>query len=564
MNKFFKAAVIFAVTALILTAPVFAQAELASNTSKATAGVFTSAVDDSMDVHSYSDVEFDKWLGFIGYGGNTTTNPVHLGFATRFGALYLGTWYTGNIVQVRERYNDSVTTNYDLVNQIQGNKVTRTTYTLDNNYVSSNNQLEVLIGVAGMGFKIGFWENVTTITHPFGGWDTDPDNGNRETNNKVVTETEYPDGRVEHASGDIVEYSRVSGNLFPSLTWGMKIDLGSVAIRPKLTAGIDIGLDNSRNDYWNAAYTTVNGELIGNENINRNGNENGYIAPDISASIGIDFEKFSLDIGYGINFPIYSNNYDAAGFSGDVAGTVWWWGSENTNTTIAYTTTTNALNLGIEEWNKLNHSISLSLSADKEVADGLKLGLSAGVDVGINTSTSDYYTLSLSRFESIDNNAALSSLNYKTESEQRSFTSTESVTEFTLEPSVNFGASFALIPDRFTINAGIGLRPFGYTSEIIKTSSLNGSVTKEKTLNSKGDVISETVTVNGGEQTVDSVNVSNTWNYLSAGLFGGFVFNFTDSLALDTSFGWYAPESTGSASFSANVSTLNVLLSFKF
>ncbi|MDR1905075.1 MAG: hypothetical protein LBQ88_22695 [Treponema sp.] len=47
------------ITVLALTMPAAAQV---SNTSQATAGNFTTDVDDYLDVHSYSGVEFDKWF----------------------------------------------------------------------------------------------------------------------------------------------------------------------------------------------------------------------------------------------------------------------------------------------------------------------------------------------------------------------------------------------------------------------------------------------------------------------------------------------------------------------
>jgi len=570
MNRSFKAAAIFIVTALILTMPVFAQADLASNTNKATAGVFTSDVDDSQDVHYFSDVEFEKWFGFVGYGGNDTSTtyvdwPISLGFAKRFagksegegesnsGGIYLGTWYTGNVVHVTKTYTDSVVSNYDLANQIQTNKAISTTYTNGGTAVTSNNQFAALIGVAGMGFKVGFWENVARVKNP----------------NKTVTETEYPDGTVVHSAGDIVNYSNVRGELKPSLEWGMKLDVGSIAIRPLVGFGIGIGLDNNVSDFringGNPQFTTVDGKVVGIDTIQRNGNESRYVNPDIYAGAGIDFEKFTVDVGYGINFKVYNNNYDAAGFSGKVKGTVGWQGHDTFGPSIAATDTENDLTLYIDELKEIGHEINLGFSTDKEFEGGLKLGLSAGIDITIDRYTSDSYDLTFTNTETKYNDAALSMLNTRTEYEERSFNTTEDSTTVGVAPYINLGASYVLVPGRFTLNAGIGIRPLTYSKTVTRRSEQNGSVETNKEYNGSGDLVNQNVTVNNGTEIEDSIDFSKTLSYLNAGLYGGFVFNFTEKLALDASFGgWLGPDASGSNSFLANVGNLNVLISYKY
>jgi len=549
MNKFFKAAVIFAVTALILAAPVFAQSELESNTSKATAGVFTSDIDDSMSVLDYSGVEFDDWFGFIGYGG--ASGPVQLGFAKRFGALYLGTYYSGNVLSSGEYRTERVTTTYDLAKQLKTQTGTTITYGSNiygGDQISSDNEIGVLIGVANMGFLIGFAEEVEERLFP----------------QRSITTTEYLDGRVEHSQGDIVDWSYIDGKLTPSLTWGMNLELGAVTIKPKISAGIDIVLDSQLNNYKAVPYTTVGGELIGAETINYNGQEGGYIRPDFEVGLGIDFENFSIDFSYGMGFDVYSDNsYDGSGFSGSTVGTVNWTGSTETTSSLATTTTNKSTYLEITEPTDSKHNIHFGFYKASDIAEGLKLGLYAGADVSIGASTSDSYTLQLERSETKYNNAALSSGDYSSEREFRSYTTSTSTSEFSIVPFVNIGAQYTLIPGRFTINAGIGINPLGedgYTSTVRRTSYLNGNgVERTKTYDSKGVVVSESVDVYGGDETTDYMNVSNTWGYLSAGLFGGFVFNFTENFALDTYFG----TSTGT-DFTLDVTTLSVLLSFKF
>ena len=549
MSKSFKVAALVAVTAMFLTAPVFAQVNgPESNTFKSTAGVFSGDVDDSQDVHSYSGVEFEKWFGFVGYGGSATTNPVQLGFATRFSGLYLGTWYSGNVVNVRENQIETVRVNYDLPTQLQTTTVTTTVYGTANT-ITSNNEIGVLIGVAGMGFRIGFFENVTETKYP----------------NRTITVTENQDGRVVQTTGDIVEYSNVNGTLYPSLTWGMDINLGSVTLKPTVTLGAEFRLNNRVDNYRNVPFTTINGEFVGVETLNLAGNNSGYITPSADVGIGIEFENFGIDVGYGIEFGIYDNDYNASGFSGSTAGTVTWNGSKQTTTTLTDTRTVTNTNLTITDQSSLNHSISLGFYTDKEVVEGLKLGLYAGVVVGIDTSTTDSYNRNLTTTETVNNNTALSSSDTTREQETRGNSTVTDTTTLRISPEVNIGAIYNWFPGRFSINAGIRLRPLAYTNTVTKVSNPNNGFAKDIYKNGNGDVTSESITASGRTYTEDQVTVDNTWSYLTAGLFTGFTFNFNETMALDLgASGWLNSSGVGTTTFNSTISTLNVLLSFKF
>jgi hypothetical protein len=541
MSKSFKAAAVIAVAAMFLAAPVFVQPVYGqeSNKSVSTAGVFTSDVDDALDVINYSNVEFDKWFGFIGYGG-IGQSPVNLGYATRFGDLYVGAYYSGNFLNVSEGQTETVKVNYNLQTQLQTSKVTTTVNT---NTISSNNAVGVLIGVAGMGIGVGFHENVTEIKYP----------------GTSIIVIENADGSIDQSNGDIRDYSNVSGTLTPTLQWGMSLDLDSVVIKPRVELGAEFGLDSVINNS-RAPFTTINGEFVGAETLNLTGKNNRYVTPKISVGAGIDFEGFSLDVTYGIDFSVYDNSYDDSGFSGSTAGTVEWNGSKQTTTTLATTQTVSSTTLTIDDKSAVNHSIDLGYYTDKEVATGLTLGLYAGVGIGIDTSTSDSYSRSFTTTSTAYNNAALSSGNTTQKQESRTDSTVIDITTFSLEPFVNIGAVYEWFPGRFSINAGIALKPLVYTSTLTKTSKPNNAFSKDVTYNSKGDVISETNSGSALTSTEDKVEIANTWSYLSATFFGGFTFNFNDNMTLDLAAG----TGNGSQFFNLNVANLNVLLSFKF
>jgi len=579
MSRSFRVAAILAVTALILAAPVFGQQ---SNTSRATAEVFTSDVDDSMSVYDYSGVEFDKWFGFIGYGGAVTDTktgvsdlPLQMGFATRFGGsegegedegksggLYLGLFYAGNLLQIEENYDKNAVRNFDLDNQVQRDKITTTSYQGYTNTISSNNELQALIGVNGMGFKVRFAEDVKETTYP----------------NKDITITENHDGTVTHSSGNIIDYSNVDGILSPSVEWGMALDVGSITIRPLVGLGVEIGLlktiSNSRIKGQSDSYTTIDGVVVGSDTIYHDGLNESYATPNINVGAGIDigefnllgiiFENVTMDVGYGISLPIYRNKYDVAGFSNTAGRVIWDGSSTTTSKSIDTTETASFADLLIYDYSSYHiHDISLGLLTHKEVAEGLKLGLSMGIGLNIEAYKYDRYHLQLEKNETNYNNDALSSGDTTTEIETRSFGSTEDYTQLSIEPYINIGASYALVPNRLSINAGVAMKPAAYQNTITRTSTygdgtLDGdNVKTEKRKNKNGDVIFEEVTITGGGAITDTVDVSGHWDFFDVNFTAGFVFNFTEKLALDTYVGV-------TSAFRLNVVDLNVLFSVKF
>ena len=554
MSKSFKAAAAIAAAAMFLAAPVFAPNAYgqSSPTNTATAEVFTTDVEDSMDVHYYSGVEFDKWAGFVGIDGTLPS----LGYATRFGDIYLGTWYTGNIASTSANTESKqVETDYNLNSQLAGQRTT--TWTYNNQLTTSNNKLNVLLGVAGMGFKVGFHENLTVGTNP----------------NTTVTLTETVGGNTVTHNGEIVEYSSVSGNMIPSLEWGMSLEAGDMVIRPKFGVDFIIYQDNLVNN-TRAAYTTVDGELIGDEVTNRTGNNNGYLYPSFTVGAGFDLSSgATIGIEYGLGFSVYNNSYDASGFSGTAAGTVEWSGGVNTTISRAWdsTVTTTDGTLNINEKTNIKHSITPSFyySTD-EIADGLSLGFYAElpVTIGVDTSNPSWKWSSITK--TVYSSAVNKPLGGRTESVSTGSSGLTETTQFSIGLNAAVGASYALIPGRFKVNAGIGISPCAFTSTTTKFSqgSINQTHT-EKTYDADGKLISSTVEfqVNSNpypaattDTVTDKTTVANTWDPFSIEAAGGFTFNFNENIALDMA----VNSGTSSSSFTLDLTTVQVLFSVKF
>ena len=563
MSKSFKTAVSFVVIALVLTAAVSAQSNLQSNTNKATAGVFTSDVDDSMDVHYYTDVKFDKWLGFIGYGGNQTTNPILLGYATNLGGIYLGTWYTGNIARTTGAHTETVqvATTWDIVNERKTAQTTTTNYNAFD--VSSNNQIEVLIGVAGMGIKVGFFENVTTRQYPT--LDT-------AGTNVQVQET-FDTGTKEYTRA-LDSYSFANGRLIPYVTWGGDFGL----IRPYVTLKAGINQDNTAQTLKN--YTTVYGNVTGAEQYARTGNSSDYFAPSIEVGAELDLAATedattTLDFAYAFAADMYDNSYDASGFSGSTPGTVAWTGAAANNTvttTLVSKTTAKNTTLTINDQSSFSHNISIGFYTDKQIAEGLKIGLYAQLPVNLSTTSQDQYTKTLQSAKVQNINKANSHLDTTNTIETITYSGTDAngktdTTSFQVAPEINLGASYALFPGRFTINAGIHAVPFIFTNTVTKYSrGDNRIITTTKNYDANGKLTNSDVQVTGtgtaavGNST-DRTTAANTWGVFTASAWGGFVFNFNSNMALDMCIG---AGGAGSNTFTLNISNVNVLFTFKF
>ena len=573
MTTSLKAAAICAVAALVLAMPVVAQvtapnpnpsyggaasaspAGLQSNTSKATAGVFSNDVDDSMDVLWYTGVEFEKMAGFIGYGGDFYTNPISLGYATRFGSLYLGTWYTGNIARSYDITVETVTNEYDLDTQLQTTNTTKTAYG-DNAYYTnsltySNNQIAALIGVSGMGIKIGFWESMYTSKNPI----------------YTTTVTENITGGSTTYTNEIADYAFYGGHLQPSLEWGMKLPIGEggLEIRPKVTASFDIYQDTMLIN-TKSTYDTPYGIDPG---ITSTGRNNGYLRPEISVGAGIGLPSAegtskSFDVSYGLGLSLYSNKYDAVGFSDTVKGTVNWSNATSTSShTLASNTTNKNATFNIDEKTDMSHNIWLGFYYDKDLFENFKFGLYTAVDIGIGIETSDQYSklLSTSRTEYLYPSFYPGmGANTTTTSEEIRPNTVEKTTSFSVAPILNLGAKYTLFPGRFSINAGIQTNPCRFVNSVTESSqATNKIVTTTKEVDDNGNVVRESVTVTpaGTDETEDSVTTVNTWSPFSAGLYGGFVFNFNDNASLDLAAG-------SAGGFTLDIATVNVLFTVKF
>jgi len=131
-----------------------------------------------------------------------------------------------------------------------------------------------------------------------------------------------------------------------------------------------------------------------------------------------------------------------------------------------------------------------------------------------------------------------------------------------ITPTVGIGASYNLIPGRFTVNAGVTLNPISYSRESTVTSpnGVDSSYYKEEKGSGSNKYTSvENKNVYNPDSVEDTVQNKTSWEGLNGSVAGGFVFNFNDNLALD-----FMVSTVAGAKFNLNLTNLNVMFTFKF
>ena len=556
-----KRNMIMAICAIItmgLAIPLGAQT---SNQNKATAGVFKTDVDNYMSVKSWDKVKFDKWFSYF---GGDHDGKVNMGYATNLGGIYLGGFYEGKIIDTDIDETKVRTTEWDENLQQMLTQEDSTTYSRESSYgwTKTNNNIAAFIGVAGMGIKVGFYENVSTANTPYNLSRIDWSSGSANVlDTTTSTVTQNSDGSVTYSGNDTIGYEESYGVLNPYLQWGMKLDVGGYVLTPRVTANVSINRSTFIDEYYSQERTEKDEKIIGVKEITRKNDNYGSVGLDIG--VGADFylkdtTYFGIDYVIGLNF--FGQDYDGGGKSGTIDGTFWSDAVSRTTDSFVETETFESLRLGATERDKITHKITPSFWNTKTVMDDLKVGLLVKVPITITSETTNTYQDYYETKEIIQKDTNLSSKNEKTiYEEHKAGTKTEEST-FAIAPTVGIGASYALVPDKFTVNAGVNLRPIAYksTSKVISSNGINTTYTK-KEIGSDGNQYTgeETKTVDAPTTVVDTVNSTSVWTGLSGNISAGFVFKFYDSFSLDMSVITYS-------GFNLALTDVNVLFTLKF
>jgi len=548
----FKIIALVAILAMATTS-AFAQVSLdsaspVSPTQRATAGVFTTQVEDSMDVHYYGDVAFEKWAGFVSMDDNMPS----IGYAFKPGGLYLGLWYNGNAVRFATSEQETVVSTYSLVDQILTNRATTTTYSTQSIY--SNNSIEVLIGVAGMGIKVGFAEDLETRANPNASTTT--------SENFVGTNITY--------TNKISSYSFTRGSLTPSVEWGMKI--GNIS--PKVGVDFNIMLDNQMLERKgtqsgnNEVYVMDNGTLVGADRKVTTGHNSDYLLPVVRVGADIALsEKTTVGVTYGFGLGIYDKSYDVYGISGNVKGNYnFQTGGRFADSIVTTTPQTKVTNknliMNVTDHSYMGHSIRPTFRHENEIA-GVKLGFYAELPVSFDLeSSSAQYRKTYNSTKTVYNNASEKDLGNTVILESTASANTTEVTTLRVSPSMAIGAMYPLVANRFSVNAGILINPLSFTNTTTNVSGHNGITKQTETIKDAGDKVisvTETITAGPASTITDSSRVVNTWENFNIWAAAGFVFNFSENMAVDM-----AVNGGAAGNFELSITDVRLLFSFKF
>jgi hypothetical protein len=587
MDRKFKVIAIAVITALALA--VFPLAAQTSNASRASAGRFGTDVDDYMGYFSYSGVQFDKFFSFLGvYQEKLDTLPgLQMGYARRFGGLYLGAYYTGTILRINKAKQEVIDPSYDGNGNLTGQ--TETTDYWGNvgfpvadpyspgapqsqdpsDYIEfaeiyAANSADILVGVAGMGIKVGFKEELWGRTNPrTQGIDHDGDGGDSTATPPIpgTDDIRTPFGTITKngvANQELDTYSFLKGTIKPKLGWGMPITLGSVTLKPKVEAAVDIHQD--REEYV-LKTTNISGGVVTSVGTTETGHKAGYIQPDILVGAEVAFaNNLALGLEYNIKFDIYRNKYDVFGQSDTAKGTVAWDGGTSTVTEyLNRTVESNQYTLSFSDKKHNEHLITPALAYSTDLSDRLKLGFKAEFPVSLSFSTEDEYRRTYNETLTTYSAANSEGNTARSVSETEAYTGKTKTNEWGIGSTVKAGIRYALIPSRINLNTGIIVDLVNYTRKTERTEPNGVGGTSTVSYDGWGNLEQNSYAPNNNVAD-DELEVTSDWAFPHVTLTAGFTFNLTPGFAIDTAL--VAPD-IGMNSLSRDFTQLNVQFTWK-
>jgi hypothetical protein len=205
-----------------------------SPTNFGTSGRYKSSIDDFIQPQDYLNLKLNNWFGYAAFGnpGNSAPNlgTPRLGFAKQINNIYVGLYYSGNFWGGFNNFASTEKTETTFF----GNDKSINEYTIPASLTNPDNSGAVIIGVANMGFRLGFSSTFDTF-------------------NKSETLT---DGTDFYKS-----YVLETGNLVPQLKWGMAKDLLPQGIKPYATVTLGFERDNIKYEKYTSA-TDTSGDTV--------------------------------------------------------------------------------------------------------------------------------------------------------------------------------------------------------------------------------------------------------------------------------------------------------------
>jgi len=503
---------VMAVLAVLLAglSPLAAQQ---SETNKATATVFTNDVDIYMDVIDFKNLDLGKMFSFAG----VRRNNLELGYAGKMADNYIAAYFSGNFYQLADAgYDITVETSPTVVNGEIVSESIVVTKALNDNPGLAENELSVLLGLGNMGFKLSIYQNQAFYQAPAGMPDS-----------VVTTDT----GTDTIVTEEYTKTSRVEGYLLPLLTWGMPMAFGENTLKPRISLGALLVQSNAKASY--DENTTVNGEtpigasVLHGEYIRKQGS----LSPVLGANIGLDMpEKEGVQMGFGLEYGLTVNLYPSKMSERTI----------QTSTTVTFADTTvtegetNASNPGFGMVNTL----APSLYYTKTIGERLSVGFNSRIGVSFENSKHSAQTTQVINTTFTSNSGNVAD-NY--EEVYTAFTPGDTVSsmELSIDPSINFGFTYQVVPGKFQVNAGYAIQaPVFSTTRTLTTRS---DYYKETSVRTWGDGDVDTFEDIYGDPTsidedrTETLERVNSWDAFRGTLSFGCGFVFSPQFSLDSS-----------------------------
>ncbi|GHT95149.1 hypothetical protein FACS1894141_3200 [Spirochaetia bacterium] len=413
------------------------------------------------------------------------------------------------------------------VNRDDDRDVTSTKEQIDDSYnhTYSRNIVEALLGFGTMGIKLGFIESLTIKDQP-----------DDDEYNQVTTSA---DGSTVTKNNTLESYSFADGFLDPRLGYGITLNLGSLQLKPSVDVTLSFIQESEKKEVtdFNGAMT-INGVPVDTKKSVITGKSKNRLMlyPRVGA-VAVLAGKENSEINVGLQYALdlniaLSNDYDVFGNTGSVTGEVEyfdnpsdWYSSFEPSTN----TQTDKGGVDLLERSYTKHTITPSFAWYKQVSDDLHLAVGADLGVGITSETQTKWNVR--REEETRANPYDSVLTYHKVVEIVSGKEVWEKSALDLRPVFKLGVTYALVPEKFTVNAGARIGIW-YTSTAERFTP-KGYGTKTITTKNSG-VEGEVVTVDyEGADNTDWRRSETSWGLNFVTPSAGFTLNFTPKSSVD-------------------------------
>jgi len=412
-TKLFMAA---AVIALLTVAggSLYAEPNLFNSPQKqATATQFWSDADLFLSPYRYTDVEFEKWFGTVSFQSDmfttSSTQMLQLGFATKLSGMYAAVYYGGNTLALPE----------EIYREEDGKRVYSQMPELFKPSINPPyNEGAVLIGFMDMGFRLSYVHTYRSIKlNDFAG-----------------------------PSDNYKSYTDEKGSINPEIAWGMTKQLiPGKGIQPHVYIDLDFFRDYQKQDIGSG------------DEIKHSNNEFtlGFTAKAGGFSL---FEQngfdFGVDLWYTLHWKAFNNEYTPKDYDDitDPGNPVW---VPRTGTIKTYNGVFHQVEAApdpAQDYYRTGYHDHLVTPYLYATWSGEKLSLSAEASIELGFTGEKGTQFNLNGDKPVKNGFDFDA-----------FT-------FSLVPNLDLGLQWAIVPDKFYLNAGTSIKFFEFS---VKTSAID-------------------------------------------------------------------------------------------